>query len=310
MRIDLPAGPYDALVLSGTLSDGSSTSAAMAVVLKCAYDLVDDGSGEHRMEPATNAAEAALVVADDGRYLYTDGTGTHEIPAEAFGVDATFEPPKAFFMVNGSKVWLADAGDDLVYDLLRESDLALAKEVTDIVVEGMAGTPNAVVVVGDAIWLRRQSPAAGPPDVQRNVFGWQARSEQPRLGDVQAGDTVALGNVYRRTSGFDVPSPRGASPLPTGGLVELFDNASGTGEPTWSARLPELRMGLRLRVYCGHGPDEPPRWRIVPLADLTPDTLVIRPDTDTAEICWRGRWAADLEPEDAYRSVQVRAGGF
>ncbi len=315
MLIDLPtAGTFDALVLAGTLSDGSTEAEEMAVVLKAAYDLVDDGSGVRRFEPAADTSAADLVLADQGRYLYSDPDGTRVIPAGDFGVDTTADPPRAFLMLDGERVFVDDIVDDgdldLVFDLQREADLALAKERTDVVVEGMAGVADAAVAIDEHLWLRRQSPAAPRFDVARNVFGWQGRDEQPRRDDAADDDTIALGNAYRRTPGFNTPSSLNTAPLPSAVAVEVFGNATGTGTATIAARLPDLRMGLRLRVYCGHGPDEPPRWRIVPRPDLVPDTLVLRPDSFTAEICWRGRWPADLEPTDAYRSVQIRAGGF
>jgi hypothetical protein len=326
MRVDLPTpGAYDALVLSGALSDAPNASAQMAVVLKAAYDLVEDGTGTRRMEPAADRA-AALVLADEGRYLYPnpehDPTSPDpdipekvEIPGPDFGfVKNADDTKRFFFMLGGAQHWIEDAGDDLVYDFKRESDLALAKQRTDVVVVGGGGAEAAVRIAGNT-WLTRSFPVdpatdpdSHPPDVTRNLFGWQARQEEPRSDDMS--DWVALANAYRRTTGFQTPGDRNVVELPSGATVELFANAAGSGDPTLSVRLPDLEMGLRLRVFCGHGPDEAPHWRIVPREDLVPDTLVLRPEDQTAEICWRRHWSLTGERIDAYRSVQIRAGGF
>ena len=50
--------------------------------------------------------------------------------------------------------------------------------------------------------------------------------------------------------------------------------------------------------------------RFVDLGDMRPDTLIVRPAQNEAEILWRIQWDADLEPLDTYRSVQIREGGF
>jgi hypothetical protein len=323
MRVDLPTpGAYDALVLLGALSDADGSPEQMAVVLKAAYSLVDDGSGTHRMEPSTDPTAASLVLRDVGRHLYDDGTTTTEVPPEAFGVDEPDpahpdDPPRRWFTVGATTHYVADVVADgdrhLLFDLMHEADLALAKQCTDVVVEGGGGAEAAVEIAGET-WLTRDFPVdpaadpdSHPADVTRNLFGWQARQEEPRS---DASDWLALANVYRRTTGFQTPGDHNVGALPSGATVEVFDNAEGSGDPTLSVRLPDLHMGLRLRVYCGHGPDEAPRWRIVPRPDLVPDTLVLSPGDLTAEICWRQHWSLAGEETDAYRSVQIRAGGF
>jgi hypothetical protein len=40
------------------------------------------------------------------------------------------------------------------------------------------------------------------------------------------------------------------------------------------------------------------------------DTLILRPQALTADILWRTSWPAAMEPEENYRKVQMRRGGF
>jgi hypothetical protein len=332
MRVDLLSpGPYDALVLRGAPSDAADAPEQMAVVLKGAYDLVEEAPAEYRMEPAADPSAAALIVADDGRCLYPnpDHDSDHpdpaiprfvEIPTSAFGsVPRPDGTERFFFRLGTDQLWVDEVGEDLVYDLKREADLAMGKSVADVVVHGWGASTDAAVVVDHHTWLTRDLPEDlalhaddYPPDVTRHVFGWQARGEGARAQAAEDGDAVAHANVYRRTTGFG--SPHLGTALPSAGLVEVHtdshDPTASDGEPALSVRLPDLDVGLRLRVYCGHGPDEAPRWRIVPRDDLVPDTLVLRPGQHRAEICWRQRWSlADQDP-DSYRSVQIRAGGF
>lgn len=330
MLVDLPApGAYAALVLAGLTQTGANEQAEMAVVLKAAYDMADDGSGVHDLVPAADPARAALVLADEGRHLYTTKSGNEfQVPAGAFGVEppGSQNPEKPYFDFGGSRHYIDELSppESLEFDLVREADLALDKAVCDVVVESLAGPApvSGAVRVDGAVWLTRSPETPTRRDTGRNLFGWQGRGEKPRSdvladsydqttdGAIPTGDTADFNNVYRRSTGFHAPGSLDLTAVPAGALVEVFRNETATGTPAVVARLPGLVMGMRLRVYCGHGPDLAPRWRIVPRADLTPDTLVLRPAAGTAEILWRGHWPAALHPRDRYRAVQIRAGGF
>jgi hypothetical protein len=327
MQVELPApGAYAALVLAGSTQTGSQEHDVMAVVLKAAYDLVADAAGVLDLAPAADPDRAALVLADQGRHRYTDAHGVvHVIPPESLGVTGPGDPHpgQAFFELDGVRHVVADLRppESLDFDLVRESDLALDKARTDVVVEGLShNTTGAAITVDGTTWLRRAAGTVLRDDTDRNLFGWQGRGEVPRRdvlshsyrpatdGALPDGDTADFNNVYRRSTGFTTPGDRNRSPLPSGGLLRVFANPAATGVPMHTVRLPPLRMGCRLRIFCGHGPDRPPRWRIVPLADLVADTLVLRPERGAAEILWRGRWPAASAAADRYRAVQLRKG--
>lgn len=330
MRVTLPGpGAYAALVLAGLTQAGEHEEAVMALVLKAAYDLVDDGNGVHDLVAAGDSARAALVLADEGCHLYTDANGAeHVVPAAAFAVASAGDPDHpgaAYFLLGAKRHYVADLSSPstLDFDLVREADLALDKAFSDIVVEGLSQTTTgAAVTVDGSIWFVRAPETARRRDTDRNLFGWQGRTEPPRStvlsqtydrdhdGALPHGDTAVFNNVFRRSTGFSAPDGRNQAPLPSGGLVRVFLNQAATGAAAFAVRLPALAMAMRLRVYCGHGPDQAPRWRILPRPNLVPDTLVLRPQKRTAEILWRGRWPAALSPTDTYRAVELRGGGF
>lgn len=329
MNVDLPtSGTHAALVLAGATQTGTVEAAEMAVVLKAAYDLIDDGAGVHDFVPAGDPDRSALVLSDQGTHLFTDASGTHTIPPVAFGTesdDHPTHPGAAFFDHSGVRHYVNElaGAERLEFDLLREADLALDKARTDIVVEGLGGAAalGAVQVDGQT-WLTRAATTPPARDTNRNLFGWQSRTEPPRQGVLSNtfdpatqgalpdGDTAVFNNVYRRSTGFATPGNRNTAALPSDALVEVFLNDTASGSPTFAARLPKLARAMRLRLFCGHGPDLAARWRILPRPDLTPDTLVLRPESRTAEVVWRGRWPAALASADRYRAVQIREGGF
>lgn len=328
---------YAAAVLMGR-SDTASGVLGMGVVLKAAYDLVADGSNPRRMEPVADPARAAVVMADIGVTRFTAADGVPPIfgrivePSE-FSIlkgRTETEPDVPVLTVDGRVFALSGivAADDpglaqvlrddmeppevtdtrhIDFDLTYEADTALVKDRADIVVTGF-GAQEGTVGVNGATWLTRNPalPAVRDADFARNLFGFQPRLGAPREG--QAGDSSAFASFHRR-GGFFGDAGTGIA-LPSGGLVEIFRSLDTSGDPDYALVLPDLDRAMRLRVYCGHGPDKPPHWRKVSLGLMRPDTLFVHPAANRAEILWRRRWDADIEPQDRYRSVQIAEGGF
>jgi hypothetical protein len=343
MIVELPEPrSFGAAVVAGLTQASGTLRRQYAVILKAGYDLVAGGSGERRFVPANDPARSALVMADLGVNRYTEAGGTsHAIPASAFGVVPADDPadPDAdrpgarFFLFLGNRTFLddlaaADPPEGLAFDLTREADTALDKARSDIVVEGfVAAAAGGAVLVDGEPWALRAAAVPGGLDTSRNLFGWHGKAEAGRGGGLDPDfeptpeqpfpedsgaplETAAFNNIYRRSAGFTTPGDRNTAALPSGGLVEVYQGTDTSGDPAFAARLPDLAIGVRLRVYCGHGPDEAARWRKVDLGALRPDTLILRPDQGTAEILWRTRWPADTEPQQRYRKVQLRREGF
>lgn len=283
MIVQLPPGPaHAAVALAGWTRAEADAPLVMsgAVVLKAAYDLVVDDEGVRRCVPAADATPAAIAFADEG------------------------EP-------------VADG-----YDLRREADTALEKAWTDVVVEGFtAGAAGGSVHVDGSQWLRRAdvpltdiTPAG--PDAARNLFGWLPKTAPPRaLEDVDPDVLLhrydaSFNNVLRRGGAFTQPGSHSDAPLPSGGRVEVFLTADpgDDEEAAYAFVLPDLDRTARLRAYCGHGPDRAPHWRVVSDVPLTPDTLVVAPDSALATVVWRASWDWATVPADSWRKVQVLQG--
>lgn len=316
MQIRTPDPARDAAAL---LMGRAAGDPQMAVVLKAAYDLVADGAGPRRMQPAADPARSAVVMADLGVTRFTARDVVPPILGHVVG-PADFSvrpgPPEAQILtVDGQAFTLAsitadDTGADvrqLGFDLTYEADTALRKARADIVVTGFAAQEGTVRVDG-ATWLTRNPALPSDPDADagRNLFGFQPRLGVPRRG--QAGDPAAFAAFHRRGGIFGDAGTGTA--LPSGGLVEIFRSLDTSGAADYALRLPDLGRVARLRVYCGHGPDTPPRWRKVALGRMRPDTLILHPGSNRAQILWRCHWPADLEPEDRYRSIQIAEEGM
>lgn len=319
MQIRTPDPARDAAALLMGRAAGAGGDPQMAVVLKAAYDLVADGAGPRRMKSAADPARSAVVMADLGVTRFTARDGVPPIIGRVVG-PADFSvrpgPPEAQILtVDGQVFPLADiAADDtgandqdLSFDLTSEADTALQKDRADIIVTGF-GTQEGTVRVDGATWLTRNPalPFAPDADAGRNLFGFQPRLGAPRRG--QAGDLAAF-TAFHRRGGIFGDAGTGVA-LPSGGLVEIFRSLDTSGAADYALRLPDLGRVARLRVYCGHGPDTPPRWRKVALGPMRPDTLILHPGSNRAQILWRCHWAADLEPEDRYRSIQIAEEGM
>lgn len=315
--------PFGATVVTGPVeSDGEETQ-KITVVLKAAYDLVAAGAGPRQMVPATDPARSAITFADEGIYLFTSTDpeiAETVVPPDSFGLKppaSDDENPIPFFTLDGSEFILSAVASNLeqslIFDLTYEADIALVKESTDIVVRGFVAIPSddGAVAIDTEIWLQRDSSTPADRDTNRNLFGWQGRSESPRRewigGPIEHNSTAKFSNVYRRSIGFSTPDNRNAEPLPSQAQIDVHRLSNGS-DTTYSFILPRLDYDARYRVYCGHGPDEAPYWRIGAIGPMRPDTLIVEPDADTAIILWRAGWAADAEPEDSYRAVQILKG--
>jgi hypothetical protein len=284
MNIQLPdPNSYGGAVLSGWTvnSTGGTEKLSGCVIVKAAYDLVGTGGAQKAMVRSKDKARFDIVYQDAGVSII-DTKGT------------------------------ADPSDDEVvgFDLEREADIALQKARIDIVVEGWSN-PNAEgqVRIDGTQWLFRAATATGAPDVSENLFGWHSRTENGRKTGTAAnfkpvpGDELppeygpVFNNVYRRSTGFTAIAASQAQSLPSGKVVGIFKTVNGT-ETSYAIVLPDLAMKARLRAWCGDCPDEPKRWCVKDTIPLVPDTLIVDPVGNQAEILWRGRFDWD-EPGTA-----------
>lgn len=288
MSVELPRGaPLGALPLRAWTKRTGEPAAVLrdVLVLRGAYDLVDDGDGPQRMVAVADPVRTAPRLADDGDVLP--------------GGDL---PPEDF-------------------DLHAEADTAAEKERADLIVLGtLPSDPSAggSVHVDGEEWLHRAHTLDRGRDRGRNLFGVLGRNEPPRRLDATDSDpataplppgySALTGNAYRRGGDFSTPDDRNTPPLPSGGLVQVFRTATASDAPV-AVRLPDLTLRARLRAWCGHGPDTPPRWAVVDVVEAVPDTLELAPAAGTAAVVWRASWLTDLVPPDRWRAVQVLPGG-
>ncbi len=280
---------FGAAVVSGWTQGGSSETLKNAVILKAAYDLVQDGSNPRVMVPTDDETRVEIIFADAGFEFDQDGS--------------------------------------TALDVTYEADIALEKTRADIVVQGfMPDGTNPVdgsVLVNGSQWLVR-SAVVRSRDTERNLFGFQPRMEFSRKISVDENFVPDEGNLlppaynssfnnFHRnggdiTFGFFTLGVQLAAELPSGGLVELHQTTDQS-DTAYSFRLPVFDLTARYRVYCGHGPDEAPSWRIGPIGPMRPDTLIVAPDSNRATIVWRASWDTDAEAADIYRKIQILRGG-
>jgi len=277
MNIQLPdPKSFGGAVLNGwtVASAGGAENFSGVIVVKAAYDLVGDGDAPRTMVRSNDATRWAIVYQDSGTPI--------------------------------------DEG----YDLTREADIALQKARADIVVEGWGGAKvEGEAKIDGRRWLFRAAAESTIGDVTRNLFGWHARSEKPRSlkqefeprprDELPPGYDARFNNFYRRE--FSTVSDDQARVLPSGKLVEIL-RKEGSAVTSRAFVLPDLAMKARLRAWCGDCPDEPKRWSIVATIALSPDTLIVHPVTNTAEILWRGQFDWRAVAEGKWRLAQVMEG--
>jgi hypothetical protein len=259
------------------------------------------------MTPANDPARSEVVFADQGVILFDDGV-VHEIAVDNLIRE---DGGAVFFEAGGSIHPIAEATG---FDLRYEADSALAKQRTDIVVAGYrAHAANSTVTVSGSVWMRRAAIVTDDRDTDRNLFGWQPRAVAPRHfpGAPEEPESPDLGpisnNFYRRDTGFSTPGNNNAAPLPSAGEIEIR-KPGAPGDGLFAFALPDLAYHARYRVYCGHGPDEAPYWRIGEIGSLRPDTLIVWPGELRATILWRAAWEWGAEPAEHYRKIQILEG--
>lgn len=294
MNIQLPdPRSFAGAVLTGwtVAALGGAESLSGAIIVKAAFDLVDQGGPQRVMVRTSDPARSTIVYRDAGAPII-DNKGT------------------------------SDPADDEVigYDLEREADIALQKARADIVVEGWGGTGvEGSVRIDGTQWLFRAANSADAPDISRNLFGWHSRTEPPRRTSTAAsfmphpGDELPpeygpkFNNFYRRSAGFTSIADDQALALPSGKVVSVV-RTEGSADTTYAFRLPDLAIRARLRAWCGDCPDEPKRWCIVDTIDLAPDALIVKPAAHRAQILWRNRFDWTAVPEGRWRLAQVMEG--
>lgn len=216
-----------------------------------------------------------------------------------------------------------------------QGELALRKDRCDTVVAGWLANPEAPAIgmegqlkVDGIQWLTRTTPDAtqipGEGDAARNLFGWQPRELAPRriTPDPGIGDpklpgtyTAAYENVYRRSTlgpTFATPGDRNTGALPGGAVIEVaqWRHGNQANALTYKLRTPALPGYVaQLRAWCGHGPDESRRWRLVDRIELRCDTLIVRPLLHQAVLIWRCDWNRELVTPAHWRAIQVLEAG-
>lgn len=276
MRIDyLASRPAGAIFVAGQIGRGAAIETLGTVIVRSSFDL--EGANPRVMVPSSDTSRHQVVMADS-----------------PFNVPA-----------NGN-----------INTFFAESDIALEKQVVDVVVHGRLRNPSTSgeIRIDGQIWLTRGSPNADEGDSSVNLFGYQARGETPRNlndpfdfpDDYQA----AFNNFYRRSAGFGDIGHIHTSLI--GGSVVEISESDNAATSVYRFTLPDpLRLRARYFTYCGHGPDKLPFWNPGPPFDLTPDTLIVDVDANTAAIIWRGAWNFSDHLPALYRTIQVvEEGGF
>ncbi|GAA1865366.1 hypothetical protein GCM10009715_10650 [Paeniglutamicibacter psychrophenolicus] len=296
MIIQLPARNHLAAAeLAGTLrrTQGAAERVRGVLVLKAAYDLLSGASGSNIPVPAATGEAAAIAYAD--------------LPATAAG---TFEAA-------------------------YEADIAPEKARSDIVVAGwVLHSADGTGVEGDVevngvTWMQRrvadETVVPAPGDARRNLFGWLPRSTAPRALQDLGGDADsplpaayhARFNNFSHRAGesgppvYATPGDHNTIPLPAGALVTVRQQTHGDAGSVreYAFLLPDsLQYTVRLRAYCGHGPDAARHWKVAGLVPLQCDTLIVRPQQRRMLLLWRAEWDPETEPAANWRMLQVLEG--
>jgi hypothetical protein len=290
MKVELPiTRPYGALFVVGTRLAANGTAETIgSIIVKAGYRLTAGSGGDtHAMTTDPDPAASAIVTADQGALFQNSADGM---------------------------------------DVTREADIAPFKPLADIVVEGfLADDPDnadAELRVNGAGWLTRAAEladlsAASRADRDLHLFGYQPRTENPRRADAfaDAGDrprslpefdhySNRFLNFHRRGGGFSASASVSAA-LTNGQHITVRK----VGAEAFSITLAIPRLTALYRTWCGHGPDKAPYWTRIHLGDMRADTLILRPDSSSAEVIWRATWIWAAQPADRYRAVRVSEGG-
>lgn len=278
MNIQLPdPASFGGVVLAGwTANAARQEQQTGTVIVKAAYDLAGADGSAKSMVRSSNSGRFAISFAD----IIIPATKDKGTPLDTSD-DETF-----------------------LYGLEREADVALQKDRADIVVKGLGGVQVAGEIrVDGALWFARTSAASGVSDTKANLFGWHARSESNRRIDENPAAVPApshlperylpeYNNFFRRSAGFSAIAVGQAKALPSDKLVRITRTPNAANWP-YEMRLPDLALKARLRCWCGDCEDKPGHWSIRETIPLIPDTLIVEPAANKAEIIWRGRFDWD-----------------
>jgi hypothetical protein len=207
-------------------------------------------------------------------------------------------------------IFLQDQPGDPGGALLYEHDLAAFKPEGDVIVLGFTtGGGPSTVRVANQTWFGRNVAATDP-----DLFGWQARDQNPRLGEgafppndsdyplaspLPGGFNNLYYNGYRRDARQVVAVPY----VPAAAPILL-----ARGGTSYGFTLGHETINARIFFYGGTGPDEECHWRRHTVL-MSLDTLVIEPEHNRCYTLWRGVWGLDdLVPDPgAYRRLVVTA---
>ena len=338
---------YSAALLMGKLEcrldaakklDCTGSPLSMAVVMKSAYDLSKDSENIWQMKAVADPERSAIVMEDRGLEYFTKRSSNkliRRLISQDNYVPDPNKPKELSLRVDGEKYLLSTINNtqqmSISFEVAYEADTALAKEKADIIVLGFVAKDelNAVelleeinsnkseVFVDDDVWLTRDpisSSAIIDNDMERNLFGFEPRTSAVRWLNFNQQKYQTAASMHRR--GLSVfKGGNIETQLPSAAVIKIYqgpqiNDTESKKKADFILQLPALEQGIRLRVYCGHGPDEAPYWRKVNLGLMRPDTLIVEPSKQQAVILWRCHWNADLEPMEHYRKVQIRQGGF
>lgn len=310
MIIETPSsGIFDAAHITGWGLQGAQEVFKGAIIVKAAYDIIPAaGSSPRTLEPTLNANAKKIAYNDGG--VFFDDTG---IVLDASGYVLNADGTASDVKKNIDR-----------FDFEYESDIAIEKPKTDIVVRGyISGTDDGSITVDGDVWFRRDSTVPKIGDTAQNLFGFQSRTVNPRLTEVGNLNRTATGrfilgqdkhlpnnykldfaNFYKREVGFSTPSNRNLNHLTPGSIINVHKSINQS-DAAYSFILPAYTLTARYRTYCGHGLDQAPYWRIIELGNLALDTLIVAPDDNTAILLWRSSWGWDQHPPDTYRKIQI-----
>lgn len=273
---------FGSALVSGWVQNGGPETLRMTVVLKTAYDIVENGAAPRVLVPAVEEERAEIVYADDGALIDVDGTPTFDVSYEA---DIALEKARADVVVLG---YMPDAAETLVDGTVRIDNVG---------------------------WLSRNA-VERTRDSARNLFGFQPRMKVSRKIAVASDFIPSEGNLlppsysrsfnnfHRRGIGFTFVA---AEQLPSGGLVEV-NRTIDQSDTAYSFILPDLDLTARYRHHNGVMSDHAHCWHTTELGQVPADTLIVSPDDNHATIVWRTGWVADAQAFDAYRRVEISRG--
>jgi hypothetical protein len=206
-------------------------------------------------------------------------------------------------------------GPDGTFD--QEHDLAADKPLADVVVLGPPAPPEPDPV--DGKWTERVErgpdsmkadfPVTLPP---RHAFGWEPRTDDPRLSLAGSGFVPAtmmlppgfsnrFFNGGRYTAGdrpaFTHPPAGAAITVETSALYPKAGGGSERRFITHTLRLPATPPAATITWRTAAEPGAPTTRQAI---DLRADTIVYHKGSGRYSVAWRGVWRFDTVPADRY----------